>query len=118
MTSFKVQDKAAEIGFDWDDIEGPKEKIIEEYKEVLSALDEFGKGDKRVEEELGDLLFAVVNLSRFLDVNPEVALNRTIQKFVKRLEFMEYKSKKMGKELDNMTLQEMDVLWNEAKAVE
>lgn len=118
MLSLKVQDKAAEIGFDWDDIEGPKDKITEEFNEVLLALHEYGKHDKRVEEELGDLLFAVVNLSRFLDVNPEVALNRTINKFVKRLEIMEYKSLKMGKELEGMTLQEMDVLWNEAKEVE
>lgn len=118
MLSLKVQDKAAEIGFDWDDIEGPKDKITEEFNEVLHALSKYGKHDKRVEEELGDLLFAVVNLSRFLDVNPEVALNRTINKFVKRLEIMEYKSRKMGKKLEGMTLQEMDVLWNEAKEVE
>lgn len=115
MMSSKVQDKAAEIGFDWDDIQGPIDKVSEEFSEVLDAFKQYGIEDKRVEEELGDLLFAVVNLSRFLDVNPEVALNKTIKKFIKRLEFMEFRTKEMGKDLKNMTLEEMDVLWNDAK---
>lgn len=118
MRSFKIQGKAAEIGFDWDDIQGPIDKVREEFKEVIDALNIFGKQDKRVEEELGDLLFAVVNFSRFLDVNPEVALNGTINKFINRLEYMELKSLKMGTKLEEMTLEEMDILWNEAKEVE
>jgi len=118
MLSFKVQDKAAEIGFDWADIQGPIDKVSEEFNEILQAMSEYGNEDKRVEEELGDLLFAVVNLSRFLGFNPEVALSRTINKFIKRLEIMEFKSQKMGKELEGMTLEEMDILWNEAKEVE
>jgi tetrapyrrole methylase family protein/MazG family protein len=115
MMSFKVQDKAAEIGFDWDDIQGPIDKVSEEFNEVLDAYKEYGKKHKHVEEELGDLLFAVVNLARFLDVNPEVALNRTVNKFIKRLELMELKAKEKGKDLKNMTLEEMDILWNYAK---
>ena len=118
MMSAKVQDKAADIGFDWDDIQGPIDKVKEEFQEVLEAMEEFDKSDEHVEGEIGDLLFAVVNLSRFLDVNPEIALNRTIKKFIARLEFMEFKSKKMGKELENMKLEEMDILWNEAKLTE
>ena len=115
MTSFKIQEKAAGIGFDWEDIQGPLDKVKEEYQEVVEAMEEFGGGAERTEEELGDLLFAVVNLSRFLDVNPEIALNRTIKKFIKRFEFMEEKSKSMEVELEKMTLAEMDELWNEAK---
>ena len=72
-------------------------------------------GDERTEEELGDLLFAIVNLSRFLKVNPEVALNRTINKFIKRFEFMEEKLGELGKKFEEMTLDEMDELWNQAK---
>lgn len=115
MKSCKVQQKAAEIGFDWDDIQGPLDKIMEEYQEVIEAMKEFGGGDVRVEEELGDLLFAVVNLSRFLKVDPEVALNKTINKFIYRFEIMEQKSKDMNKNLEDMTLDEMDALWNLAK---
>ena len=115
MKSYKIQEKAAKIGFDWDDIRGPLDKIMEEYKEIIEAIEKFGGGDVRVEEELGDLLFAVVNLSRFIDVNPEVALNKTINKFLYRFEFMEEKSKEMGKSLETMSLEEMDDLWNLAK---
>lgn len=118
MTSYKIQEKAAEVGFDWDDIQGPIDKVTEEFNEVLEAMKEYGGGDKRVEGELGDLLFAVVNLSRFLDVNPEVALNSTINKFIGRLEFMEKKSVELGKDIEEMTLDEMDVLWNMAKDYE
>ena len=100
---------------DWDNIDGPLNKVIEEYQEVLEAMEKFGGGDERTEEELGDLLFAIVNLSRFLKVNPEVALNRTINKFIKRFEFMEEKLGELGKKFEEMTLDEMDELWNQAK---
>ena len=115
LKSSKIQDKAADIGFDWEDIQGPLDKVVEEYHEVLDAMREFGQGHERVEEELGDLIFAVVNLSRFIHVNPEVALNRTNNKFIKRIEIMELEAKKMGKELEKMDLQEMNALWNQAK---
>lgn len=115
MRSHKLQNRAAEIGFDWKDIQGPLNKIMEEYQEVLDAMKEFGKGHERVEEELGDLLFAVVNLARFLNVDPEVALNRTSNKFITRFEIMEEKSNDIGKKLEDMTLEEMDELWNLAK---
>ncbi len=115
MTSFKIQEKAAEIGFDWDSIEGPLNKVVEEYQEVLDAMDKFGGGDEKTEAEVGDLLFAIVNLSRFLKINPEIALNRTINKFIQRFEFMEKRSEEIGKRLEEMTLDEMDDLWNQAK---
>ena len=115
MTSFKIQEKAAEVGFDWEDIKGPLEKVMEEYNEVVDAMEKFGGGAEETEGELGDLIFAVVNLSRFLDVNPEVALNRTINKFIGRLEFMEARLEGTGKKFEEMTLNEMDELWNLAK---
>lgn len=116
LKSTKIQDRAADAGFDWEDIQGPLDKIVEEYHEVLDAMDKFGEGHERVEEEIGDLIFAVVNVSRFLNVNPEVALNRTNNKFVKRIQIMELEAKKMGKQLDEMDLQQMDALWNQAKS--
>ncbi len=115
MKAYKIQDRAAEIGFDWDDIEGPIEKILEEYEEVLELI-RLTKPDKdRIEEEIGDLLMSVVNLSRFLDINPEVALNRSNNKFVYRLGFMEDKAQDMGRTLEDMDLEEMDSLWNLSK---
>lgn len=118
MMSFKIQEKAAEVGFDWDDISYPLGKISEEYGEMLEAIGDYPKGDPHIEGELGDLLFAIVNVSRFLDVNPEVALNRTISKFTHRFEFIELKAEKMGKNVEEMTLEELDELWNKAKVEE
>lgn len=116
MRSYKVQERAAQIGFDWDAIDGALDKVKEEYYEVIESIDGIKGGDVgEVEGELGDLLFAVVNVCRFLDVNPEVALNRTVNKFITRFEFMENKSKKIGKNLEEMTLEEMNSLWEEAK---
>ncbi|HZJ98936.1 MAG TPA: nucleoside triphosphate pyrophosphohydrolase [Tissierellaceae bacterium] len=115
LKSKKIQDRAADVGFDWDDIQGPIDKVNEEYNELMAARAEFGQGHERVEEELGDLLFAIVNLARFLDVNPEISLNRANKKFIKRIEIMELEAKKMGKYLDVMDLDEMNELWNLAK---
>ena len=115
MVSFKIQEKAAEIGFDWEDMKGPLDKIKEEYEEVVEAIEKFELGHEKIEDEIGDLLFAIVNLSRFLKINPEVALNRTINKFINRFEFMEKSLEGSGKSLEDMTLEELDKLWNESK---
>lgn len=115
MTSFKIQEKAAEIGFDWEDLNGPIHKVKEEYEEVKEAIAKYEIGHEKIEDEIGDLLFAVVNLSRFLKVNPEVALYRTINKFIKRFEFIEKAVEESGKNLEDMTLEELDRLWNESK---
>ena len=110
----KVQYKAALIGFDWDKIEDVIKKIEEEYKELL---DECEVGNiKYIKEELGDLLFSIVNLARFLKIDPEEALNCTSQKFINRFEFMEKSAIKLNQKLEEMTLEEQDKLWNEAKA--
>lgn len=118
LRSNKVQEKAAEVGFDWDMIEGPADKVSEELKEVLEAASIHGSGSLVVESEIGDLLFAAVNLSRFLEVNPEVALGRTIEKFTKRLEEMEYMADRMGIVMEEMTLEELDSLWDRVKLQE
>ncbi|MGM0396547.1 MAG: nucleoside triphosphate pyrophosphohydrolase [Bacillota bacterium] len=115
LRSYKIQERAADIGFDWDSIEGSSDKISEELAEVLEAASIHGPGSLLVESEIGDLLFAAVNLSRFLEVNPEVALGRTIEKFTKRLEEMEYMADRMGIVMEEMTLEEMDSLWDKVK---
>lgn len=113
MKSYKIQEKAADVGFDWEDIKGPIEKVKEEFKEVLEEYKK-GRGDY-LEEELGDLLFAIVNLSRFLKINPEVALNKTINKFIERFRFMEQEAIEAGKDLNKLNLEEMEQLWNRSK---
>ena len=116
MRSYKVQKRAADVGFDWDNIYGAIDKVKEEYLEVIEEVDLCKGGDiEKIEEELGDLLFAVVNVCRFSNVNPEVALNKAINKFIKRFELMEIKSNELGKDFREMTLEQMDILWNEAK---
>lgn len=109
----KVQYKASLVGFDWDNIDDVFKKIVEEYKELL---DEHKQGNiKYIKEELGDLLFSIVNLTRFLDINPEEALNLSTEKFINRFEFIENSAISLNKNLEDMTLKEMDDLWNKSK---
>ena len=111
----KVQYKASLVGFDWDDIDDVFKKIVEEYKELL---DEHKQGNiKYIKEELGDLLFSIVNLARFLDINPEEALNLTTEKFVNRFEFIENRAISLNRQLEDMSLAEMDEIWNESKKI-
>ena len=112
----KVQKKAAKVGFDWDDVEGAFQKIGEEAGELLEA---YRKGDQvNMQEEIGDLLFAVVNAARFLNVDPEEALNFTSDKFIRRFGYVEEQAIKAGTRPENMTLAEMDKLWDDAKRME
>ncbi|WP_373600409.1 nucleoside triphosphate pyrophosphohydrolase [Paraclostridium bifermentans] len=109
----KVQYKASLVGFDWDNIDDVFKKIVEEYKELL---DEHKQGNiKYIKEELGDLLFSIVNLARFLDISPEESLNLTTEKFIKRFEYIEKNAISSNKNLEDMTLEEMDDLWNQSK---
>lgn len=113
----KIQKRAAEVGFDWDDISGALTKIKEETDEVIEASKENNAAD-HVAEELGDLLFSVVNAARFLKVDPEEALNSATRKFMRRFAYVEQQSLACGKQLEDMSLEEMDQLWDEAKRLE
>ncbi|MFD3155543.1 nucleoside triphosphate pyrophosphohydrolase [Haloimpatiens sp. FM7330] len=113
MKSIKVQEKAAKVGFDWENIEPAMEKILEEYYEVKNVYKSKNKGI--ITEEIGDLIFACVNVARFLDIDPEYALNYTIDKFISRFQYIEQRAIEQGLKLQQMTLKEMDNLWNEAK---
>ncbi|QGG48711.1 nucleoside triphosphate pyrophosphohydrolase [Heliorestis convoluta] len=109
----KVQKKASVVGFDWIDWQGPRDKVMEEWKELVEAVD---LGDEKAcQEELGDLLFAVVNIARFLKVNPEEALQRTTDKFIRRFQYIEDVCRKEGKTMSSCSLAELDQKWEEAK---
>jgi len=110
----RVQEKAKRVGFDWDSVDGVVEKLVEEIKELIEAV---AKGKvKDAEEEFGDILFSLVNISRFLGIDAEDSLRKTINKFMKRFYYIEEKVKKKGnKPLGDHTLKELDGLWEEAK---
>jgi len=113
VRSYKIQKKAAEVGFDWEDVKDAFSKITEETSELLEI---YQSGEAtRIKEEVGDLLFAVVNVARFLGVNPEEALNLTSSKFINRFDFIEESAGVQGKRLVDMSLEEMDKLWEQAK---
>jgi MazG family protein len=107
----KLTKKAAKVGFDWENAEHIFDKLTEETEELKSAI----SADENVEEEIGDLLFVVVNLARKFDIEPETALKKTNRKFRQRFKFIEAELKKRGKSLEESTLEEMDALWNNAK---
>ena len=112
----RIQEKAANVGFDWEKPEQVWDKVKEEFSEVET---EIKKGDKvKLEEEFGDLLFAVINAARLYGINPENALEKTNRKFIRRFGYLESKANELGKSLKEMTLTEMDEIWNEAKSFE
>ncbi len=111
----RIQDKVAGIGFDWEKPEQVFEKVQEELAELQEEIIA-GNADK-VESEFGDVLFSMINYARFLNVNPENALERTNKKFINRFQYLESKAKEIGKTLKDMTLGEMDVYWEEAKSI-
>ncbi len=116
IKAHRVQSRAAKVGFDWKDISDVLEKLNEELREFREAIDK--KNQEEIEDELGDIFFSLVNISRFVGVNPEDALRKTISKFISRFRHIEIKAKEMGKNLSEMTLEEMDKLWEEAKSLE
>jgi len=109
----KVQNKVSRFGFDWKNVEGPMEKLNEELKEFKNAVKSNKKN--KIEEELGDIIFTIVNIGRFYHINPEEALNKTVKKFIKRFNYIEKKIKESGKSITDVSLEEMDSLWDEAK---
>lgn len=118
MRAFKIQKKAADVGFDWNDVSGAFDKVDEERRELMEQYADTTVSFDRLEDEMGDLLFSCVNVARFLDVDPEAALNRTSEKFIRRFSYIESRAEALGKELTGMTLSEMDMLWEESKKSE
>ncbi len=109
----KIQAKASRVGFDWKKIEDVFEKLDEEIREFKHALKR--KNRKEIEDELGDIFFVLVRISNFVGVNPEDALRKTISKFIHRFKHIEMKALEQGRRLSDMTLEEMDILWEETK---
>jgi len=103
------------VGFDWDEVGPAFDKIREETDELLEVLQGPVLSARRAKEEIGDLIFAVVNVARFLKIDPEEALNSTVDKFVERFSYIESKSIEKGMNMKEMSLEEMDLLWEEAK---
>lgn len=108
--AYAVQKKAAKVGFDWPDVGGALAKVAEELEEVRRA-----QSPAQAEDEVGDLLFAAVNVSRMLGVDPEVALSGTVAKFMRRFAYIEAEASRLGRNLEDMTLAEMDAIWAAAK---
>lgn len=117
VKAYRIQEKASGVGFDWDHAGQVWDKVLEELAELKEA-EQLGGSHEEKEHELGDLLFAIINYARFIDVNPEDALERTNRKFIKRFQFIEEQAKRMHKPLREMTLEEMDLFWKEAKKLE
>lgn len=116
IKSHRIQDKARAVGFDWDQREQVWDKVIEEISEVQHEMEK-GQERERMEDEIGDLLFSIVNAARLYDIEPETALERTNRKFIKRFQYLEKKAREAGRSLKEMSLQEMEAIWQEAKSI-
>lgn len=113
VKAYRIQEKVSGVGFDWDQKEAVLEKVKEELDELRTEID---AGDsKKMEAELGDVMFSLVNYARFLKVNPENALERTNKKFIKRFNYIEEKAKKSQRKVSELSIEEMEILWQEAK---
>ncbi len=114
----RIQEKARGVGFDWEKKEQVWEKVeeeMQEFKEVFNTETQEAIDKDLAEKEFGDLMFSLINYARFIDINPENALEKTNKKFIKRFQYLEQKATEMGKSLKDMSLNEMDVYWEQAK---
>ena len=114
VKAYRMQEKVKGVGFEWKEREQVWDKVMEELQELKHEVDTKAPKEK-VEDELGDLLFAIVNYARYVGVNPEDALERTNKKFIRRFQYIETESAKDGKKVEDMSLEEMDEYWNKAK---
>lgn len=112
----RIQDKARNAGFDWENREDVWDKVSEELQELKNEISKMD--EDKTEAEFGDMFFSLINAARLYKVNPDNALERTNQKFIRRFNYIEQEAKKQNKNLKDMTLAEMDALWNQAKAME
>ena len=113
IKAYRIQDKARNVGFDWEEKEDVWHKVKEEIEEYQTEIDKMDQ--KKATDEFGDLMFSLVNAARLYHINPDNALERTNQKFIRRFNYVEQKTLQQGRSLKDMTLEEMDALWNEAK---
>lgn len=113
MRAYRIRERAAELGFDWPDVDSVLKKLDEDLAQLKAGLK--GANSEELGEELGDLLFTMVNLSRFMRVHPEAALTQTISKFYNRFKMIEQALKQQGRTLESASLQEMDAIWEEHK---
>jgi XTP/dITP diphosphohydrolase len=114
----RIQEKARGVGFDWEEksqVWAKVEEEMQEFKNEFNAEDNSAIDHDRAESEFGDLLFSLINYARFININPEDALEKTNRKFIKRFQYLESKAKENGKQLHDMSLAEMDIFWDEAK---
>lgn len=116
IKAYRIQEKAANVGFDWEERSQVWDKVREEIDEFGSEVE--SSDSDRMEEEFGDLMFSLINVARLYKINPENALERTNQKFIRRFNYVEQCAKSAGKALKDMSLQEMDHYWDEAKRME
>lgn len=116
IKAHRIQDKVRAVGFDWDRREQVWDKVSEEIQEVKHELKN-GQEQEKMEEEIGDLLFSVINAARLYNVEPETALERTNRKFIHRFKYLESKAKEMNRSLKDMSLEEMEAIWQEAKSI-
>ncbi len=115
LKAFRIQEKARAVGFDWEKPEQVYEKVKEELAEFETEI-KYGN-QQNAEKEFGDVLFSLINYARFLNINPEDALEQTNKKFIKRFDYMEDKVKTQGKKISDCKLEELDIYWNEAKQI-
>ena len=117
LRAFRTGEKAAAVGFDWPDTTGSRAKVAEEWGELQEAMDA-GTSPRAIQEEMGDLLFALVNLCRHLKIDPEESLRLTIEKFHQRFQYVEQKTATVGQGMEGATLDALNALWEEAKSLE
>jgi tetrapyrrole methylase family protein / MazG family protein len=116
IKSYRIQDKARNVGFDWEKKEQVWDKVLEEFNELQAEIDAMDK--EKMEKEFGDLFFSIINAARLYHINPDTALELTNRKFINRFNYLEEHTIKQGRDLRDMTLAEMDELWEEAKKLE
>lgn len=117
LKAYRMQEKVKGVGFQWKNRDQVWDKVMEELQELREEVESNAPED-RIEDEFGDLLFALTNYARYIGINPDDALERTNRKFIRRFQFIETESQKDGKSIDEMNLEEMDVYWNKAKKLE
>ena len=115
VKAFRIQEKAAGVGFEWDNAKDVLDKVKEEITEFNQEVED--QNHDKMEDEFGDVIFSLINYARYLNINPELALERTNKKFIKRFKYIEESAKNEGKIINELTLDQMEVFWNKAKKI-